>query len=923
MAQYRRSAKSKGYNPRRVDQSNIQRMREDSERTARAMREAAETEITDRRRISQQMREDQAATRQMEQKNYQILTGNLQRELAGLQAQAARDQQQYALDSKAANTILSSITNFSSTASKMFLEQEAAKRNKEEQKKWLKDTQQALERERAGTSDTNALIAQNTAVTANRVDALNRAEATGGADKLQTSELEVSEPSTQVSLGLAQTYAKAQSGAFAQEINRRIIEAEGELPDGETLSLEDKLVILNDLFSYNVDAFYNEGWSPALTARALNVINEEKLRLAKKFRQDKITFNNNQIKGQVLQTFMLADDQQKIIEFPTTWGKVLRQSGGDNRVAWEFLKPSMTAIDERTGKPLIKPDVLRQLPLKMFGKDTTIGEQYTNANGQEVGILREITSQLSKNISNWEKQRLEAEKVSHKKLEQNLIQALDPQTATALNYDEAQAIYVQETGGKVSQAIENRKKHLAKPLSQNQSEIQRILLKDDLELTKADEETVKIASSEGEAYQIIKQRRNGPGGAAQFEDPEVRKLLQTGTAAIRETSDFTQAGIPGSGPAELYFVQQVYKKALDFLGDPNQPTGYTLKEAVAAAVAAESAKYKEQVDTKNYNLEYAKKILPGGLVSYPWIEQRAGNVAMGEDLTQRREALRKRILKQAATGDPQAFGTIAGQPESIISSKRMEYLVNNPNEPPSRLERAALSYSNGMSLHEMRNRQYRALGGKEDIFTAPPILKNLKVSADLQSVLNDFRNSVPSKLNALNVAAGNTGVYQNPSLMRAGSVFKTQGATNLQSFAPQVSSVTFDTGQPGIDVFFENKQFPAVLSGKVKDISYQVNPDGSGYGHYVVIESTDPNTGQKVDVLYSHFGSKPNLQLNQTISQGQIIGIQGGSGSVQSVDGTIASIDFLAPAPRGSKSMTPYSNYESLRNSIASQLQNK
>ena len=158
--------------------------------------------------------------------------------------------------------------------------------------------------------------------------------------------------------------------------------------------------------------------------------------------------------------------------------------------------------------------------------------------------------------------------------------------------------------------------------------------------------------------------------------------------------------------------------------------------------------------------------------------------------------------------------------------------------------------------------------------------------------------------------------------MRAGSVFNQQGGANLQTFVPQVSSVTFDTGQPGIDVFFENKQFPAVLGGKVKDISYQVNTDGSGYGHYVVIESTDPNTGQKVDVLYYHFGNKPNLQLNQTINQGQIIGIQGGSGSVQSVDGTIASIDFLAPAPRGSKSMTPYSNYESLRNSIASQLQN-
>ena len=38
MAQYRRAAQSRGYKPRQVDQGNIQRMREESDRTARNMR---------------------------------------------------------------------------------------------------------------------------------------------------------------------------------------------------------------------------------------------------------------------------------------------------------------------------------------------------------------------------------------------------------------------------------------------------------------------------------------------------------------------------------------------------------------------------------------------------------------------------------------------------------------------------------------------------------------------------------------------------------------------------------------------------------------------------------------------------------------------------------------------------------------------
>jgi len=142
----------------------------------------------------------------------------------------------------------------------------------------------------------------------------------------------------------------------------------------------------------------------------------------------------------------------------------------------------------------------------------------------------------------------------------------------------------------------------------------------------------------------------------------------------------------------------------------------------------------------------------------------------------------------------------------------------------------------------------------------------------------------------------------------------------LDAFSKQVSSITFDSGQPGIDVFFEDHNFPAVLPGKVKDIGYQVNPNGSGYGHYLVIESIDPSTGAPVDVLYGHLPTKPSQLIGQNIKLGEIIGKQGGTGSVQSYDGTIASIDFLAPAPSGSGSMTAYSNYQQLRQTIASQL---
>ena len=188
------------------------------------------------------------------------------------------------------------------------------------------------------------------------------------------------------------------------------------------------------------------------------------------------------------------------------------------------------------------------------------------------------------------------------------------------------------------------------------------------------------------------------------------------------------------------------------------------------------------------------------------------------------------------------------------------------------------------------------------------------IDMKLQNILNN-PDSTTQQLKRVEASINGAGGTERKN-------FRLQTSVNsLQTFAPQVSSVTFDEGQPGIDIFFEDKNFPAVLSGSVKDIGYQVNPDGSGYGNYLVIESIDPETGEPVDVLYSHLETKPSQSIGQNINSGQIIGKQGGTGSVQSADGTIASIDFLAPSPRGSKSMTPYKYYDSLRRSIVSQFQ--
>lgn len=123
--------------------------------------------------------------------------------------------------------------------------------------------------------------------------------------------------------------------------------------------------------------------------------------------------------------------------------------------------------------------------------------------------------------------------------------------------------------------------------------------------------------------------------------------------------------------------------------------------------------------------------------------------------------------------------------------------------------------------------------------------------------------------------------------------------------------------QPGVDLYFPSKRFPAVLGGVVKDVGRE-----GRYGNYIVVESVDPLTNRKVDVLYGHLADGGvRVRPGQRVSPGQIIGQQGGTGNVRSADGTIASVDFLAPRGAGSRDMTPYSNFDQLRRHVVASLQ--
>ena len=137
-----------------------------------------------------------------------------------------------------------------------------------------------------------------------------------------------------------------------------------------------------------------------------------------------------------------------------------------------------------------------------------------------------------------------------------------------------------------------------------------------------------------------------------------------------------------------------------------------------------------------------------------------------------------------------------------------------------------------------------------------------------------------------------------------------------------IQSINFENanGQPGFDLWFADKRFPALLPGTVKKVGKQ-GSRGRGYGNYIVVESIDPKTGDKVDVLYAHLADGGiKVKEGDSVVPGMELGTQGGTGRVVSSDGTIASVDFLAPAAKESKSMKPYKRFNELRRELAEQI---
>ncbi len=423
------------------------------------------------------------------------------------------------------------------------------------------------------------------------------------------------------------------------------------------------------------------------------------------------------------------------------------------------------------------------------------------------------------------------------------------------------------------------------------------------------------------------------GIRAALEREYPQDVTQAALRGVKDIAGFMALGDANMRTAAARLEEGARKHMLNRLAEAAREKKERLTAAEETAVA--TAAFNEYLGTKDQRLrEY---LFPGGLNGGPGVpggkaEQPAGPMSGGAEARKPppgRQWSRGPVVSSSNLDnvDPERLkrGDVVLQKPSVMNEV---FRVLEGRPPSAAVQRAARAA--GMPVAQWLLKQADAYPGSLQPEARRELLKKVNQGqAAGQKISSSARPSpyqqaagwLADLMLGTRPAMASQGGGGSPFPFSQGQFqggLETRGGGSFERPESIVHERPGPGNQPGTDFWFPSKRFPAVLPGVVKDVGRE-----GGYGNYVVVESTDPLTGRKVDVLYAHFADgSVKLRPGQRVAAGTILGRQGGTGNVRSADGTIASVDYLAPAPRGSKSMTPYAGFDRLRRHVANQLQN-
>jgi hypothetical protein len=726
------------------------------------MRQRAEMEISERRRSLAQQKEDQAATRRMEEKNFQIQDQNMRNEIRGLQLKQEAEQQQINIDAKANEAILNTVANLSQTAASVA----SAVKQKREEDQYNKDYGDvSVDEGLNGIAERNEL----NALGIEQVSAIQNVELKGTANPLVTETMKGNDPALGLNFTLGQVSGWSRRGGFERLINQRMMQYADQKAEAGLggLTYQDKKRIVAEAQQI-VKEMYSGEYSAKYIKAELDFQNNVAARFLKTASDTEVLERREQRRSTALANIESATPEVFNSTFNNSWVHVLDANNGDRKEAWKEVIGALNAQNPVTGEFYRSQDEINELVIvtKDHPQGIKFGELYSNRQGLPVGVGRDlIADRMAKTVA-FERQQEQLDTIRNNEYEDELIRAvqLNP---TMANISEAQRMYVEKTNGKVSQELANISKYTSIEATQRNNEFQRIASLPDYELTPELVAAAKAVNPTEGA--VIEQRyKDGPG---QFRTKPVQDIIKKAESVITGTTEFGTAklGKAGSLPARIHFRAKIMKQAKLLYGNGNN--GYTVEEAVAKATSDEADLYNSIY--RKEGSEYYRKVNSNGSISYPWIESRQGNVSSAEQAYRDFEVLKEQVKSLG-------LKSVLNIPNSFMTPERMEYVAQNYGQPgfmPTPLERAVQGFSNGMPLHEVYNRAFAA-GGRKETFEAPQAISAISFTPKQQRILNDAAASFVSKAHIINVAAGNTQYYAQAQSMRPGTMFRSSTTTN-------------------------------------------------------------------------------------------------------------------------------------------------
>lgn len=773
--QFRGATKSKGFSPQQVSDAAISRMREESNRVIQGMREAAEADISQRRRIGEEVKANQQYEKSAREKNYQIQTKNLNTELRQTQLDSETARKQLETDQAAQSKIFESVSALSKTASDKFVEIAQAKSDEAA-------LQAINEFDLDPTSDPviNQLLGEYelAATEELRQSELNVAKIKG-ADPLAISKTKSLDSNGRYKLDQARVNYIL-TNIYPQQLNKTLLDA-GNLDSAQTAAF---IATFKRDFIQKANIL---AYKPEMIRDGLAAVNKVNLGVQTQSRTREIK-QNSEMRVANATTILNQNPSAFLQNVSSSFKTYADEKGFPDAVEW--LTNTIGLARDASGEYIHSLDDIGSAKVNTLKGQA--GKTFAESNPGAFGGLKQARL---RGDNQYRTAQITADNLSYKEDTQKFLAALTEDGSKA-NAEEA-IKYFRETYGKVPQSIQqyaNSYTHeavaKAKTIEQYEAIPDGLIRQEDVDaLSAIDPEAARVLGA-----RYANQQKKYTTGAFKSQSDALK------TAANGVTSIGSQKANTNSSDFLLIMARADYRQRVDraVAGGMDFNTaattiGQELAKEITAGARDEKSKW------------YRKPSTAGGAADFPNLN--VGNLPALEKANRRYAALKKDIFDRG-------ISAVLETPESIFTREEGLAIKNGYGKPgwtvPSVVS-AVQSFSNGADPFTIINAQLEALD--LDPLDPPQITQDLNanVSPEFRSVIYDAKTRAAAKRRALeqglSQTSGNTSTFQRPGAMRPGSMFK-RSFTGAMMYSENPQEYV-QTGEALVGLGFKVAEHPA------------------------------------------------------------------------------------------------------------------